>query len=253
MLFDLAGGNAVAYNLTPIADCSVDPIPSNSLKTDNPPRLDNCDDGIQGINFILTKAYEYATYDLEFDGSTDIINTFPTKRMSILDLKGMPFDSRAIKDADGRLCIDDNGDGDCNDADDSLKVCVNVTITPYDDEENTISPETGFSPGEPTELKKCNEVSLVTVGDSSKLPIFDSTLVDINLNVGTFQLGWVKEDFTTGGPIGSGTDSGYSTTYPNSLVTANGLPVISYEISNLVGGAYSWMLPLRYSTDITVD
>ena len=244
VLFDLAGGNAVAYNLTAIADCRATPITSNSLLTDNPPRLDNCDDGIQGINFILTKAYEYATYDLEFDGSTDIINTFPTKRMSIMDLDGLPFDSRAIEDNDGRLCIDDNGDGDCNDANDSLKVCVEVTMTPYDDEENTISPETGFSPGKPTKLKKCNEVSLVTVGDGNKLPIFDSTLVDINLNVGTFQLGWVKEDFVKGG---------YSTTYPESAITAKGLPVISYELSNLVGGAYSWMLPLRYSTDIGID
>ncbi|MCK7509496.1 MAG: hypothetical protein MZV70_39325 [Desulfobacterales bacterium] len=55
------------------------------LATDDPPRLSDATDGLVAVNFILTKSLEFALYDLEnlLDGETIIINTFPTKRLSI--------------------------------------------------------------------------------------------------------------------------------------------------------------------------
>jgi hypothetical protein len=235
VIFNVAAGSGqYALNASALADCTQQPVANPGLATDNPPRLSNCDDGINGVNYALTKYQLTALYDnqLDFLGASDIINTFPTKRESAqdADLTGLPFHANAIVDSQGRVCIDANANGACEEA----KVCVDVIIAAFDDEEHTISPDTGFSPGEPEELEKCDEVSYLVVGQSAS-PLLNTTLRQFNINTGTFEIGLVKETFAN-----------YSTTHLG--MTTMGLPVISYELGSFIDGDWTWMLPVRYIT-----
>jgi len=238
-IFNLAeGAGTFAYNATALASFSNAAI-NISLASDSPPRLDNSTDvngngtGIDEVNFVLTKAKEYALYDVDtwFGGTTDIINTFPTKRLSIdrLDDNG-PFNDDAVIESDGKI-----GDEDAR--------CELVKLAMWDDAENRPETTTGFSPGETPDLYKCDEVSVIVVGGASALPMLDSNLVQFILSNAGFNLGWIGEDFTT--------VSGRTTDINGTETT--GLPVISYEMQGFFGGGWTHMLPLRYSTQISTD
>jgi len=221
-IFDLANGGTYAYNAVALYDFLNDHI-QGALATDSDPKLSTDNPGdpsgtkIKSLNFALTKSVQYATYDLEFNGGTTIINTFPTKMLT----SNLPFD------------VDENG---------KMLRCQTVNLQIWDDKENTPTTTEGVSPRPQEEqFQKCNEVSLVVVGtgETSALP---SGLVDITLPNSGFTLGWVSEDFVTGFPKRA--------TCVNN-VCAMGLPVISYELQGFIDGYFTQMLPLRYRTTTT--
>lgn len=220
-IFNVANGaGTYAYNATALANFANASLRGN-LGNDSAPRLSDATEGLNAVNFVLTKARQYATYDLQFDGQTTIINTFPTKRLSIAELVGRgPFRDDAGILSDGTI----------------ENRCEVVNLRIWDDAENTQTTSDDVSPRPSEEqFEKCNEVSLIVVGSGN--PVLNTDLKDITLPKGEFELGWIMEDFTG---IGRSTTVGDATTY--------GLPVISYELQGFLNGYYTHMLPLRYET-----
>jgi hypothetical protein len=244
---DLQG--TYAYNATALGYFLETVMYPVTLATDSAPRLSDTTDvdasgsGINEINYVLTKSVEFALYDIEtsLNGSTDIVETFPTKALSI----GLLFDNGPFNDL---ACIDTGGQvgtynpgppvscDDIVDRDEEVNGrCELIWVQLFDDEENSPTITTGFSPGETSKLVKCDEVNYITVGTGASL--LNTALLQFNLNTAGFQIGWIS--ISLGGP-------GANTTVNNS--TAWGLPVLSYELSALGGGYWSHMLPLRYYT-----
>lgn len=224
------GAGTYAYNATALANFRTAPI-TVSLASDSSPRLDDATEGLVAVNFVLTKAIQYATYDLEtfLGGATTIINTFPTKRLSIdvLHANGNgPFNNAAEIDDDGAI-VDDDGR------------CEEVTMKIWNDAELTPTTTTGFSPGETPVLKKCDEVSVIVVGSVANA-LVNSNLVQFKLNNSGFDIGWISEDFTE--------VSGRTTSVDD--IGSTGLPVIGYELQGMFG-YWTQMLPLRYTTLIS--
>jgi hypothetical protein len=226
-----AGAGTYAYNATPLAGFQNVPF-DGSLAIDSVPRLSDSQDGLIGVNYVLTKAVEYAIYDIEdwLIGDTTIINTFPTKRLSVqLDpgaVPNGPFNDDAVITADGKIG-------------DDVARCEEVYVLIWDDAENTPGATIGFSPSEPVKKKKCDEVSVLVVG-TGRIALLNSNLVQFNIDApAAFELGWVGIDLT---------GVGRSTTLDG--VTTDGLPVISYELQGVLDGYLTHMLPLRYDTII---
>lgn len=214
-IFDLANGGTYAYNALALEDFLNGHL-TGSLATDSSPRLNDASGGISAVNFVLTKSVEYATYDLQFNGATTIINTFPTKKLT----NGLPFDV---------------------DEDRSMIRCQTVNLKIWNDKEESPTTTEGVSPRPREEqFQKCNEVSLVVVGTGAS-PALPSNLVDITLPNAGFDLGWISEDFVTGFSSRETCKGG---------LCAKGLPVISYELQGFINGFFTQMLPLRYETTI---
>ena len=233
---------AYGYNATALAYC-VEGIQAADLATEGSPLLQECYDtngngtGIDEVNLALTKSRLYALYEVDSDlgAASDFINVFPTRRGSIETLTDNgPFNDAAIVDRDtGELCVDSNQNGSCDSGE--SKVCEDTKVTLYDDAENSPT-TTGFSPGVTPVPRKCYDVNYVVMG-VDRDPIMNTALEAFKIDVGSYDIGFVVEDFT-------GDDN--ATTIGS--WTVYGLPVISYELGSFIGEA-GWMLPLRYIVD----
>jgi hypothetical protein len=228
-----AGAGTYAYNATPLANFRNSAVLGAGLGTDDPPRLSDASETLTAVNYVLTKATEYSIYDIEtfLGGQTTIINTFPTKRLSIQldpDTTNGPFNDEAFIDDEGRIAS-------------TTDRCEPVTVQVWDDAENTPGATVGFSPSQPIVRSKCDEVSLLVVGDNAEA-LLDSELVQFNVPTSGFQIGRV--DITL-------TRAGRTTTFLGQ--TTSGLPVLSYELSGFLDGYLTHMLPLRYTTIIGLD
>ena len=127
------GAAAYAYNMTALADFRHSAVPSPGLGLDDPPTLAHCADGLDGVNYVLTKESLIALYDIEdyWDAQSDVIITFPTKTQTLRAI-GVQNPFQGGIDEDDECAWED--------------ACEPVAVTLWDDEEN--SPETthGFSP-----------------------------------------------------------------------------------------------------------
>ncbi|MEW6569610.1 MAG: hypothetical protein AB1390_00325 [Nitrospirota bacterium] len=226
-----AGAGTYAYNATPLANFRSTIVANPGLGTDDPPRLSDATETLNAVNYVLTKATEHAIYDISslLGGGAMIINTFPTKRLSIeLDPLGTlngPFNDAAIIETDGEIG-------------DSVARCEQISLLVWDDAENTPGATVGFSPSEPVVRSKCDEVSVLLVGDTATA-LLNTELDQFNIPVTGFQLGHI--DITL-------TGTGRTTTV--GALTTSGLPVISYELQGFIDGFFTHMLPLRYTTQI---
>ena len=234
-IYDVIGGAAAyAYNMTALADFRNAPIANPGLMSDDPPTFADCQDGLNGVNYILMKDSLVALYDIEdcLSAQSDVIITFPTKTQTLTAIGVQnPFQGNVASD-------------DCSWED----ACEPVTVNLWDDEEN--SPETthGFSPSTTTELELCNEVNYIVVGENAA-SLLDTDLLQFKIQMDGFDIGWIDFDFTAnlaatrviGLPSAATPDA-----------TAHGLPVIGYELGSLIEGFYGHMLPLRYTNDIRV-
>ncbi len=226
-----AGAGTYAYNASPLANFRATAVTSAGLGTDDPPKLSDATEGLVAVNYVLTKATEYSIYDIEtaLGGQTTIINTFPTKRLSVDELvNNGPFNDAAFIDDEGRIASTTNR-------------CEPVTVQVWDDAENTPGATVGFSPSQPIVRSKCDEVSLLVVGDNAEA-LLNSELVQFNVPAAGFQIGRVDINLTR---------PGRTTTFLGQ--TTSGLPVLSYELSGFLDGYLTHMLPLRYTTIIGVD
>ncbi|MBA7644256.1 hypothetical protein ES703_51998 [subsurface metagenome] len=236
-IYDIVDGAAAyAYNMTALGNFSDVPIGNPGLGLDDPPTFADCQDGLDGLNYVLTKESLIALYDIEdyWSAQSDIIITFPTKTQTLTAGVGVqnPFQG------------DVDPDDDCSWYHDP---CEPMDVTLWDDEENSPEITHGFSPSTTTELELCNEVNYITMGEGAA-SLLDTDLLQFKVAMDGFQIGWVNFDFTQhhvatrliGLPSAATPDA-----------TAHGLPVIGYELGSFIDGYYGHMLPLRYTSDIT--
>ncbi len=218
-----------SYNATALADFY------SSVYTTDPttaaPNLANGDDGIEGLNYVLTKASLYTTYDLlaTADAVTALVVNFPTRSLTEVD-------------------------GSDNDIFDDDRVLINI----WDDEEN--SPETvcEFSPcptGTDTELEY--EVNVIDLNNSN---LFDSE-VETELTI-PYEYGWIEIDMVNASV--SVIDPAHQTTNPYAAASSglldlgsvsHGLPAIGYQMHILYDDTnpdfpYSALVPMQYMHNI---
>lgn len=257
-IFDLTASTygTYAYNASALANFRASGI-LGSLGVDSIPTLSNSQDTIAGVNYSLTKAAEFATYEIEsgFTGGTTIVNTFPTKRRSLVDSSCSGLSAAC---ASGVL-VGGSQNGPFNDAayitsagviSDTTTSgrCETVTVQIWDDAENTPGSTSAFSPSTPVTRSKCDEVSLLVVSTAGT-SLLSSNLVAFNIDASSFGLGWVQETFSAAAGVYAATAR--MTRFPGAGGAGSqmtwGLPVISYELQNLAS-TLSHMLPLRYIT-----
>ncbi|MBW1671946.1 MAG: hypothetical protein JRJ40_11235, partial [Deltaproteobacteria bacterium] len=233
-IYDVVDGAAAyAYNMTSLADFEGAVIAGVGLGLDDPPTFADCQDGLNGVNYVLMKDNLIALYDIEsiLSAQSDVIITFPTKTQTITAVGVQnPFQ--------GGLDTDDCAwDSDA---------CEKVSVSLWDDEENSPEITTGFSPSTTTDLELCNEVNYIIIGENAA-SLLDTDLLQFKVQMDGFDIGWINFNFTTheaadrliGLPDAATPDA-----------TAYGLPVIGYELGSLIEGFYGHMLPLRYTSDI---
>jgi len=238
-IYDVVGGAAAyAYNMTALADFRNAPVGNPGLGLDDHPTLEDCQDGLNGLNYVLTKESLIALYDIEacLSGQSDVIISFPSKRQT---MSAAEEDSNIQNPFQGDVDEDD----DCSWYHDP---CEPVAVHLWDDEENSPEITHGFSPSTTTELELCNEVNYIVVGESAN-SLLDTDLLQFNLEMNGFDIGWIDFDFT------AHEEAVRSIGLPSAATpdaTANGLPVIGYELGCFIEGFYGHMLPLRYTSDI---
>lgn len=237
---------------------------SISLATDNPPLLDNASDGtttadhLDAVNYVLTKTTINAMYDIEtsIGGATDIVLTFPTKRLSILDLTDNgPFNDCAVIDSTGVI----GNNSTVGSSSSVLCRCERVDISVWNDSEGqTTTKSCQFSPCTPQSVTftLCNESNVVTIGGASTKSVLNpestvENLVDISTGQTTsFDIGYVQFDMTTHELNASGVEKTGSTRVTDfGTGHANGMPVIGYSVGSFLGGDFSSMVPVTY--DVT--
>jgi hypothetical protein len=240
VIYDVVGGAAAyAYNMLAMADFRNAPVNNPGLGLDDPPTFADCQDGLNGVNYILMKDSLVALYDIEscLSGQSDVIISFPSKRQT---MTAAVLDPNIQNPFQGNVDTDD----DCTWED----ACEPVTVNLWDDEENSPECTHGFSPSTTTELELCNEVNYIIVGENAA-SLLDTDLLQFKIQMDGFDIGWINFNFTAneaatrviGLPSAATPDC-----------TAAGLPVIGYELGSFIEGFYGHMLPLRYTSDITV-
>jgi hypothetical protein len=243
VIYDVVGGAAAyAYNMTALADFTPSVITGVGLGEDDPPTFSDCINGLDGVNYILTKESLIALYDIEdcLSGQSDVIITFPTKTQTITAGAGVqnPFQ--------GVISLDGCSWGVPPVYEDP---CERVEVALWDDEENSPGVTHGFSPTTTSVLKLCNEVNYITIGEGAA-SLLDTELLQFKLGESGFDIGWINFDFTVHNQADRFIQLPATGATEDATVT-NGLPVIGYELGSFIEGFYGHMLPLRYTSDIT--
>jgi hypothetical protein len=213
--FNTFFNSTYAYDATALANFATI-IDGVGTTTDEPLWVD-ATAGLLGVNYVLTKRSLYGMYDVQdyLAGATDYIVTFPTKK-EILEagLTSIYFPHDDVMAGHN---------------------CTQIMVKMFDDEEDSPSTETGFSPGKEQKDYLCCEVNYIGGGvDSAR--IFDTSLnfADItNIGKGKFDIGWVNIQFLEG-----------ETSATNS--TTVGMPCVAYELQGYCDSYLSHMLPMKY-------
>jgi hypothetical protein len=242
IIYDVAGvAGAYGYNMTALADFRDTVVGNPGLGVDDPPTLADAGNslppfGLDAVNYALTKDNLIALYDIEsvLTGQSDVIITFPTKRLTLVEgaTWQQPF----------------QGSYDVTPECEWLDACEPVTVSLWDDEENSPEVTTGFSPTTTTELELCNEVNYITIGESGAVSLLDTDLLQFRVGQSGFDIGWVNFNFTSNNLAAQRQIALPNAATPDA--TAYGLPVIGYELGSFLQEFYTHMLPLRYTTDI---
>lgn len=180
-IFTLHG--AYTYNAAAIADCDLGVDFAIANET---PTFTNCVDGLTGIDYILTKQSHAAMYNVQtplFNGQTEVVVTFPTKKLHV---------TGAAADTNDRYLYTKPFD-----TVDAAR-CEPITIDKYDAEEDTVSTSTGFSPSGSQGPALCNEVNVVKVGDSSIMNSNVAAQVAVSDIASPTNDGWLKLGLDTG-------------------------------------------------------
>ena len=244
-IYDLSNINTgsirtYAYNTVNYPDCNPRVGLPVDFGTDSPPTWDSCTGEIEAVNLFLTKSRLYAAYDLEsaLYGNSGAIIAFPTKRETLgTDANNTMFNS---------YCPET---GECNWTEDNCTECIDVTR--WDDEENSPSlPTCEFFPCEPEEFEFClpYQVNYVTY---DKNPTLLNTILDTNLDVNGYDLGWLEFDFTVDTMNNRGRYILDTSASPNN-VRVLGMPVIGFELNSVLGDTdleTSNMLEMKYVTE----
>jgi hypothetical protein len=258
------------YNATAIADCTT-AFTIDAPVTNDVPSFRQCNDNffmgstgvgintalVDGTDYALTKADIYAAWDNRPDwgAETEIVITFPTMHFH----QGNPLYATGLFDWDNeRACDTDNYprfQPDITQPNPSYRPEIVTDVTIWNDEEDYPSSPGGFSPSTSTaNFVLCNEVNVIGIGSSE---ILSSDLRSTILPAGSWTndqlLGWVVFDFEDAlnnlGEANHFTDIANATTTWTTL----GLPAVSYVLDSIADGAFDFMRPAAYDTDVFVQ
>jgi hypothetical protein len=260
-LIRVADGQAMAYNATAIANfMDTNNVTSFASLFSSPggvlPQLTEAEDGLDALEFQLSKESIWAAYSVEsvINGNFSLIATFPTKHYHFCvkpnytapDAASAPSKNCGNVSRTPPWTITDSIIGDHNA---NTPEAVNISI--WDRNENTVTPPRCFvSPcpqgftGLPYEV---NVIGLFQ-GSIPSLPAVNNRN-NVGFSTGTFDSGWVKIEFPNGYCRASGMFFNFGTFY----WCYEGLPVIALslqEYSNgAVGGWYGDIRPAWYETE----
>ncbi len=217
-----------SYAATALADFDASGLVF-TINSNRPNLKDDSEDGtITPVNYALTKSQIMAIYDIQssIDGKAGLIVTFPTKWATHIDT----FTA-----------------GKCDAAPSDIFDDTSVKVTIWDDAENAPTVTCQFSPcTTPTPVDLPNEVNLVDINSSG---IFTS---DGIVPVATaFDFGWINIDLVNNGSASTPVSPAHFTTFQGQ--TTNGLPAIGYSVETFAGGSFSGLVPLQYTTNVTVE
>lgn len=220
-MFLLTWNGGYSYNAAAIANCD---LGIDFAIANETPTFADCFDGLTGIDYILTKQNHTAMYNVQqtlLDGETEVVVTFPTKKLHVTSdpanslgryLYTKPFDT-----------VD-------------TARCEPITVSKYDDEEDTVITSTGFSPSGSQGFALCNEVNVIKINDSAIT--IQSTEANKSLaasldvtDIATpTNLGWVRIGLNTGTINCSSGNSVCMS--PNQTF---GLPSLGFVLQNHIG------------------
>lgn len=214
---NLNTGKTFAY--VPVALANFNDRRFTTGPTDATPELNSGVDGINGVNFVLTKE-NLSSMFYTINAGTQLIVTFPTKRLTQVS-------------------------GAENDIFDDPKILISI----FDDAERSVTTQCTFSPCPPgQDVTLPNEVNVIRINNSA---IFNTSL---GVSVTTeYNYGWVNLNFvhsTTESPVVIGGQPNHRTPFNSgtnptlSGLVAWGMPAIGYVVTDL-GGGWNWMLPMH--------
>lgn len=216
-----------SYNATALANCD---LQKDYAVANEVPTWADCNDGLAGVDYALTKQNLIAMFNLEdWDkAQTETIVNFPTK-----SLHGTAGDrTKPFTD------VDDND-------------CVPITLNIYNDLQDTTTTSVDFSPySGPQGATLCNEVNVINMNNGSTMAsdIMDSNVtknLDVSAAAPFTGLGWVRIGLNTGTPDCS---TGSSTCVDDNTYESFGLPSVGYVLTDL-GYTFGQMNPTQYTVN----
>ncbi|HXX58355.1 MAG TPA: hypothetical protein VEI96_10180, partial [Thermodesulfovibrionales bacterium] len=235
-LVNLSTLETFAYNATALGDFS------NRAFTDQPqaatPNLASGTDGLNGLNYALTKQNFYSVYDIEspFRGKSEAVVTFPTKNLT--HVPNITWDSS------GQTCIDSKKD---------IFADPRLYLAFFDDAGHIVS---HYCPWECTGCEPAfalpHGVNLVCVNDG---PIFISDVATPVIPASPFSFGFLNFDMVHAncfGPVPTIPTHATTVSTNNHTFTSAGLPAIGYVALSFVDGGSSHMLPMQYDSNVTI-
>lgn len=226
-IVDLGDASTFGYNATAIAEFT-DLNITSPIASERPNLRDSHHEtvlGITPVNYILTKSNLYSVHDTEDSkgGDTEIIVTFPTKKLT--------------QDENSILCTD-------------IFMDPSVGIAIWDDAENKQTQVCEFSPCPTSENSLPFEINVIDLNASN---IF-TTDVETEISVPTFRIGWLNINLVQGATLPSPLHR-TSISFGGYAFSANGLPAIGYNALGFGVGApmgATHMAPLQYDSNVTI-
>jgi len=256
----VADGVSLGYNAAAIANFSKTQGTLYVGPGNPAPSLNNCEDGLDQLEFELSKARVYHGYSIEDNifGKFSQIVTFPTKHFH--------FEKHTPKRLDYTICATVGGNGCITIGAPFTGAYANygeeVAPTIYDRDENPYKPESGFwSPRTTPTISLPFEVNVIGLykGTPPSVPLLGNR-DNVAFTTGGFQTGWMWIDLSKN-TSGTGFHIALSRSDPlfghlgNKFSGYNGMPALSLalqEFSNAnVGGAYGVIFPAFYRLDWT--
>jgi hypothetical protein len=226
-------GEAYGYTATALANFQIAGITTSGIGAEDI-TLDAAVNGIEAVNFALTKANVYGAYVVTDDpgilAETAFVVTFPTKRISEnVGAFGRSPDELFDRDA-GTGCPADLNN-------------VRVSIIIWDDKENQFTPDEQPSPIREQINDFCHEVNVLELqNDVAASNILDSQ-VQIDVSTSTFTFGYIDVDLAS-------QETNHVTAAPGFNIESLGVPAIGYQLHKFVTGAGSMAVPMWYRTRV---
>jgi len=227
-IVDLGDASTFGYNATAIAEFTDLDITS-PIASERPNLRDSHHEvaflgSITPVNYILTKSNLYSVHDTEDSkgGDTEIIVTFPTKKLT-----------------------QDENSTDCDD----IFMDPSVGIAIWDDAEHKQTQVCEFSPCSTSENSLPYEVNVIDLNASN---IFTSD-VEIPISVPAFRIGWLNIDLVQGATAPMPLHRTTIISGGGSFI-ANGLPAVGYNALGFGLGAplgATHMAPLQYDSNVS--
>jgi hypothetical protein len=250
-------GTSMAYDCTAIANFRTDLLELFEAPGGTLPSLFQCQDGLDQLEFQLSKSAVYQGYSIEagVNAAFDLIVTFPTKHFH--------FGPKPIYTVNGATTVSlvpkppfVGGTGQPNGFHANDGEAVSVTI--WDRNENTALP--GFvSPQTPLSFNLPYEVNIAGLFRTAPATLPRALRANLGWSTGSFESGWLWVDLAKRSAVSAPLHNYFADEalgyFGNTFDGYNGLPAIAMvvqEFQNLTltpAGFYGDFLPAFYEVD----